>query len=437
MRTLEQIDSGVRQALQEPVAVFGYGVSGQAVLALFEKLGIAAVVYDEREGEGIARHFSSAEASKHGVVIYSPGFPGTHPWFDTARKEGCLLLGEMELAALFWEGDIVAITGTNGKTTLTEFLVYAFKRLGKDAVAAGNVGLPLSRVAANPQFEGLTAFCEISSFQAESLQRFTADALLWTNFSENHLDRYPDLEAYFRAKWKLLNLLRKNIFICDTTVADYARRFGLSLPSFTEVIRPESFARWVMPPSSAFSTPHQNSNLCLARRYWELLGLPPAALRSAAESFSPREHRLRQIAQIGGVAFWNDSKSTNFASALGALSSFSQPVLWIGGGQDRGGDLQRFVERLAPFVKNAFLIGETAPDLARLFNSRAIPATVFNSLAEAFASAVSASRNGDAIVFSPGFSSLDIFTNYIERGARFENLVASLKSSSSTPKESV
>src|SRR5208283_1591993 len=170
--------------LGRPVAVMGAGVSGDGTLRLLSRLGAKAVVYDKRGCE-----FTAERAREHGLVVFSPGFPLLHPWLECARKAGCICMAEIDFASVFWLGRIVAVTGTNGKTTLTEFLAHALGAAGIRARAAGNIGLPLTQLVAEegggaPQ---AIAVCEVSSFQAEPLGHFRADASLWTNFAEDHL----------------------------------------------------------------------------------------------------------------------------------------------------------------------------------------------------------------------------------------------------------
>ncbi|MBN2068059.1 MAG: UDP-N-acetylmuramoyl-L-alanine--D-glutamate ligase [Opitutales bacterium] len=413
--------------LSKPVAVFGYGVSGQAVISLLERLECQWVCYDEREGEQSTRSFPEVDAAKHNLVIYSPGFDPRHRWFDVARGNGCTVMAEMEFSARLWQGPVIAITGTNGKTTICDFLAYALKRSGRNTIAVGNIGYPLSKAVGLPEYDSVTAVAEVSSFQAEGLDHFRADALIWSNFSEDHLDRYKSMEEYFAAKWRLVERLRKPNLVVGESVALWAETFGYKLPEFAQVISPDSFNQWAMPHESAFQAKRQAYNLLLIRRFWEQESLPQTLLQSAAESFSPREHRLRLISRVSDIAFWNDSKATNFDSTIGALENFDAQVLWIGGGKDRGGDIGVFAEQIAPKIRYAFLIGETAPKMVEFLETFNVPCFCCVSLAEAVEMALQKALPGENVLFSPGFSSQDSFLSYVERGTVFENAVNSLK----------
>ena len=185
--------------LRQPVAVFGGGVSGQAVRGLLGCLGVRSEIFDQNAEAGDAQDFDRAQAGEHRLVVFSPGFPPNHAWLQAARAAGCACLGELDFASLFWRGRIVAITGTNGKTTLTEFLTHALGAAGETAFAVGNVGFPFSRLPLRTSAVEAIAVCEVSSFQAETLRHFRADATLWTNFAENHLERHAGMKDYFSA----------------------------------------------------------------------------------------------------------------------------------------------------------------------------------------------------------------------------------------------
>lgn len=425
------LPSAIANRLTRPVAVFGSGVSGAAVRDLLERNGLASVTYDERGGPGALAVFGEAEARKHALVVYSPGFAQNHPWIAAARREDVLCLGELDFAALFWAGPVVAVTGTNGKTTITEFLTFAFKRIGRDAVAVGNVGYPFSRIHEVSTHRTVLPVCEVSSFQAEDLRHFSPAALLWTNFDEDHLDRHADMEAYFRAKFKLVDRLAGRRLIVGESVVAWAARFHLELPAYTEVATRAEVEGLV--PEGVFSTYPQRENYALLRRYWLAEGLPLRALDEAARVFTPVRHRLGRIAEIGGVEFWNDSKGTNFHAVLGALSEFPAPVHWIGGGKCKGGDIRAFAEKLAASAAAGYLIGETGPEIAEVFAEKGKPARVYKTLAEAVtaagraAEAESASGSTAFVLLSPGFSSFDMFKSYAERGIAYEQAVFALR----------
>ena len=412
--------------LSRPAAVMGAGLSGRAAEALLKRQGFDVVVYDEHASDA-CQTFHPEYAQRHGLVVYSPGFSKEHPWLEIARSAGCRCLGELEFAAHCWQGRLIAITGTNGKTTLTQFLGFALRHVGWETVVAGNVGVPFSKVCAEASnTRGAVALCEVSSFQSESLEAFPAHTILWTNFSEDHLDRHTGLADYFKAKWRLIEVQRlKTRIIFGPSIPAAAERFGHTLPATALVVDPLE-EDGIPPEGSVFKTVPQQDNYRLAHAFWRAEGLPLGELQACARRFRLPPHRLQQIAEIKGIRFWNDSKATNFAATLAALSHFDKPVYWIGGGLPKGGDRASFVRQLASKVHTAFLIGTTAVDLERELGRQGTPARRFATLEAAVADAYALATPQGNVVLSPGFASFDMFPGYAERGICFEKAVLSL-----------
>jgi len=418
-----QIPEFLSRRLSRPVAVLGSGVSGDGTLRLLARLGAGSAVYDRRGTE-----FEPGRAHEHGLVVFSPGFHLLHPWLECARKAGCICMAEMDFASVFWLGRIVAVTGTNGKTTLTEFLAHALGRAGRRAWAAGNIGVPFTQVVAE---EGggappTVAVCEVSSFQAEQLGHFRADATLWTNFAEDHLERHGTLEAYFSAKWELVVRTASGRFLAGSSVERHAARFGRPMPAgaavATEGQRPDPRL-----DGTPFAFYPQRENFILAAAWWRIEGLDEDQLYAAAKTFRVGRHRLSRVAEIDGVTYWNDSKATNFHAVEAALAGLRERAVLIAGGRSKGGDLAGFVRRIAPRVSHALLIGETGPALAAAFDDCGVPHAVCDSLEDAVRGAAAAAPPGGNVLLCPGFASFDMFHNYEDRGERFERAVADLQ----------
>jgi len=416
--------------LQHPVAVFGGATSGSAVATLLAQLGARDVVFDERPDIGTAHAFTAADAAAFRLVVFSPGFNAGHPWLQTARAAGGTCLGELDFAALFWPGHVVAVTGTNGKTTLVEFLTHALLAEGEDVFGVGNIGFPFSRLITFKRDAGpdSIAVCEVSSFQAETLQHFRPDAVLWTNFAEDHLERHPGMRAYFQAKWNLAVRARPEAVFAGSSVQRSALEYGQTLPP-AAVISTEGLAPDPRLAGTVFASYPQRENFELARAWWRHDGRAEADLYAAARTFKTGRHRLAPVRELRGVTFWNDSKATNFHAVEAALNTVPPPVHLIAGGRAKGGDLAGFVRRIAPKVRHCWLIGETAPALAALCAGQHLPHTVCASLAEAVQGAFAAARPGDHVLLSPAFASFDMFRGYADRGERFEKLVHSLGTS--------
>jgi len=414
----------LRSRLSLPVAVFGKAVSGAGAVSLLAKLGAEAVVYDSSTAE-----FTAEAARRHALVIFSPGFTLLHPWLELARKSGSICLAEIDFASLFWRGRMVAVTGTNGKTTLTEFLAGALCGAGRRALATGNIGLPFSRVVADEDGgePELTAVCEVSSFQAEQLGYFSADALLWTNFAEDHLERHRGMDQYFAAKWELVLRTKAGHLFAGSSVGRYAAQFGRTVPPGA-LVPTESQPADPRLAGTPFALYPQRENFILASAWWRSEGLDEGALLAAAKSFRIGRHRLTNVATIDGVTYWNDSKATNFHAVEAALAGFPRPVVLIAGGRSKGGDVHGFAMRIFPKVAHAVLIGETGAALAGAFEALGVANSVSLTLEDAVrcaAAAAAAAAAGD-VILSPGFASFDMFRSYEDRGDRFECAVADL-----------
>jgi len=416
----------LKPLLVQPVAVFGGGVSGQAVLSLLKKLGARGELYDEKQSDA-RREFSAAQAKAYRLVVFSPGFPLDHLWLRAARAAGCTCLGELDFAGLLWRGTVIAITGTNGKTTLTEFLTHALKQVGRSAKATGNVGYPFSQLVADTDggvFDNV-AVCEVSSFQAETLLHFRADSALWTNLAEDHLERHPSMRAYFEAKWRLFDRTVGGVILAGTSVQRFAAEFGRVLPVEAAVATEDQPAD-VLLAGTVFDHYPQRENFLLAATWWQRAGLSEADLYAAAHSFKLGRHRLARVAVRDGVTYWNDSKATNFHAVEGALSFFTGPVLLILGGKSKGGDVPGFISRVAPRIKHAFLIGDTRDSLAEACTRFHVPHSLCTGLQEAVQRASQTAVGADHVLLSPGFSSFDLFRNYEDRGNQFEQFVNKL-----------
>jgi UDP-N-acetylmuramoylalanine--D-glutamate ligase len=414
----------IRPLLSHPVAIFGGGVSGRALTALVARLGAQGMVFDAHPSDGDFGDFTAADATAHRLVLFSPGFTPTHPWLSAARAAGALCLGELDFASLFWRGPFVAITGTNGKTTLTEFLTHALNAAGFDATATGNIGYPLSQLVVDRSggTPDAYALCEVSSFQAETLRHFRADSALWINFAEDHLERHGSMETYFMAKWRLLERCIGGHIHVGSSVQRFAARFGQTLPA-DACVSSEDQSGDVLLQGTLFSDYPQRENFLLASAWWRAAGLREVALYAAARSFAPARHRLERVGESNGITWWNDSKATNFHAAEAALSRFQHPVLLIAGGKSKGGDLHGFVRRIAPRVRHAALIGETRHVLATFCGAEKISYTLCNDLAQAVHTLAALATPGDQVLLSPGFASLDQFAGYAERGDQFTALV--------------
>lgn len=430
-----EIPQLLKPFFEKPVAVFGYGVSGKAVVQVLQNLRVAYTIYDEAHNTNLYPHFLAEVANSHSLIVYSPGFVTDHPWLDLARNAGCLCLSELDFASFFWKGKIIAVTGTNGKSTLTCLLSEALNAIGKTATACGNIGSPLSAQYAYFENNQAIAVCEVSSFQAEALEYFVPDIVIWTNFDVDHLDRHPDLRSYFDAKWNLIKRLNTGELFIGETVASNAKLYGYSLPPKTIVCSQIHTDRSILLSSGIFSAAPQAENYLLALAYWNAQHFDCEILIKTALSFKPLPHRLQKIAEVKGIGFWNDSKGTNFSSTIAAMKSFKKSIFWIGGGKLKGGDQEVLVNNISPYIEEAFLIGESAPVLEEKLSEHNIRVQSLFSLEDAVEAAFNSailSEKTKEILFSPAFSSLDMFKNAEERGNFFQKKVLELKIAQNT-----
>lgn len=415
--------------MSKPYAIFGAGLSAQAACRLAESQGIEVVVIDEA-GSGDQCTFDRSDLSRFDCFVFSPGFSLEHPWRVLAEGSTVPCVGELAFAARFWAGSIVAVTGTNGKTTLTKLLERALNLAGHDCVAAGNIGYPFSdAVLSDVNHPGAYVVLEISSFQAELAEGLELDALLWTNFAEDHLDRYCSMASYFEAKARLFDCLKLDgICVVGPQVAYWME--GQSLGFDACVVAYEDAD--LLPSLDARSVFHRfpySENFSLAAEYWWLSGESLEVLAEVGNSFQLAPHRLDVVAERDGVRFWDDSKATNFHATLAALESVGRPVVWIGGGRAKGGNVEAFALEVAGLVDAAVLYGEVAGRLEDAFAgglSSVHKYARFEDAVRAAAELASAWPEAN-VLLSPGFASFDQFSSYGARGKSFTDTVLSLK----------
>jgi UDP-N-acetylmuramoylalanine--D-glutamate ligase len=411
---------------QNDAAILGAGISGNGASALLKQLGWDHRIYDEQ-----GRAFTYEEARKCSIVVCSPGFIKDHKWRKIARDCNKKVITETDFASRYTKAKIIAITGTNGKTTLATFLTHLWNTIGRTAVCAGNVGVPLSQLVADGIEDETTVFLETSSFQSADLEFINPEATLWTNFDEDHLDYHKTRENYFYAKAKLLELTADGSVMVGQTVNDFAKKIHYKLPVQCDVVDRSEVDKINLDSEHFLSTYPQQENMALAYSFARKEGINDRLFRNAIENYTPEPHRLQKIGSVGKATFWNDSKATNFSSALAACKNFKGNLFWIGGGRSKGGILNEFVRKVRPLIQHAFLIGESRQVLSELFAEEEFSSVLCNSLEEAVRKAFFTVTEKTNILLSPGFASFDDFKNYEHRGNSFKKFVLDLKNISS------
>lgn len=423
------VSAKLTKEMYKKVAIFGAGASGRSAQALAMGLGMEVCLFDEA-GKGYAAEFDKEYLENFDAFVFSPGFAASHPWRLIVEGSSSPCYGELGFAAWHWRGPILGITGTNGKTSLTSLISNALKASGAHAIKAGNIGLPLSDfILSSANTDQTYAVCEISSFQAELTRGLQLDGFFWTNFEEDHLDRYASREEYFAAKRRLIGCLK----------AGAPAFLGAGVPTFdpsvsnasnTLVVSGDSRHLAKLAAGSPFCRSPQSSNFALAAAFWEHSNLPMRPLVESANNFKLAPHRLSLVSEWCGVQFWNDSKATNFHAALSALSATERNIYWITGGSGKGGDLESFVQKAAPKVRKAFLYGSVSEKMAGCFHATAAlfeqQIDFFKAVKAATEAALMDERPA-AVLLSPGFASFDQFSGYAARGEAFIAAISKLK----------
>ena len=410
-----------RKLRVKPVAVFGAGISGKGICKLLTYLDWGYRLYDH---EGL--HFDEEEAKLCSFVISSPGFKLNHRWRIIAEKMHIKVISDIDFSSYFINSRIIGITGTNGKSTVATFLAHHWNRLGLKAICAGNIGTPLSEcIIKGSDVENI--FLEISSFQSKDMVSTKLESLLWTNFDEDHLDYHESVEEYFFSKAKLFNLIDNDKVFVGRTVSDFAKKIGYELPEGVKVIEADK-NKFNFKKSNLFlETYPQRENIAMISEFLKNEKTQSSEIEKSISTYQPEPHRLQKIGTIQNAHFWNDSKSTNFASTLAACKNFDGNVYWIGGGKIKGGKIKEFARNIIPLINRAFLIGESAPLLAKIFNKEGLPYAIFNSIEQALIEAYEEVSTITNILLSPGFASYDLFKNFEDRGNCFEKSFLHLK----------
>jgi UDP-N-acetylmuramoylalanine--D-glutamate ligase len=376
-------------------------------------------------------------------LVKSPGVPQDSPVVAAARKRGIDVIGELELGWRISPNRFVAVTGTNGKTTVTKWLGHVFRCAGMPVAVAGNVGTPLASTAGKLDPE-TTVVCECSSFQLEDSTAFAPEVAVLLNFSPDHLDRHGTLEAYLDAKLRIFaSQPGEGTAIWDAgepVLADAVVRGGAARRLYgTDCTAPECAvwfadgairdAEGVLADRSelALAGEHNLRNAMAVATAALSAGVPREAVAAGLRDFAGVPHRLEPVAEIDGVVFVNDSKATNVAAALAALRSFGDGVHAIFGGSLKGERFGELAPAAAGHCAACYLIGESAEALAEDLATAGVPLRRSGDLATAVAQAAAAARPGETVLLAPACASFDAFENFEQRGRRFRELVEELR----------
>lgn len=433
------------------IAVLGAGGSGYAAAALGLSRGAAVSVFDSGDPAKLAPAVAKFAAlgaplvcggeamsapRGYDLCVVSPGIDASWPIAKAFAAASGEFMGEIEFAWRLGDAPVVAITGTNGKTTTTSLIAAILNAAGLSAVAAGNIGLPYSEVVLSGERRDWIVL-EVSSFQLETVSTFSPRIAVWLNFAPDHMDRYATVEDYFGAKFRIFgNLGPGDLAVhkleCDlglsgrtTTFSAFSTGGDLAYAS-GRILHPAS-GRTFDFDQGELQGKHNAENVMAALAVADELGLAWDNVRDAVLRFTPPPHRCEKVAVIDGAIYLNDSKSTNLHSLESALAGQEAPVVLIAGGKDKGLDFAELRDLAGRMVREAVCIGEITDHITAAWDG-AVSCRRAASVEDAVAQARSLARPGEVVLFSPGTSSFDMFTGYEARGETFRRAVRSLAS---------
>ncbi len=403
---------------------------------------------------------SSRVFQESDLIVVSPGVSHTIAPIVAARSKGVEVVGEVELAARFIKAPLVAVTGTNGKTTTTKLLGQMLQNSGMTTFVGGNIGNPLIEYVSSGQKEQLVV-AEISSFQLDTIDRFRPHVSILLNITADHLDRYPDFEAYADSKMQIFKnqqtddvaVLNGSDALIRAKAADIkSRRLffpalqaaeqGAVLNGKRIILHVDKFE----PLQTGYQNPnskiqdqihlditrtaligrHNHENVCAASLAALAAGGTVEGIQQTLVEFKGLPHRIEHVATINNIHFYNDSKATNVDGVLRALDCFSRPVLLLMGGRDKGSNFKVLADSIGKHVKELIVMGEAAGSIKNVLGRRT-PTKMADSMDAAVATAFADANPNEVVLLSPGCASFDWYGSYAERGDDFRRAVEKIK----------
>ena len=437
------------------IIILGGGESGVGAAVLAKKKGLEVFLSDrgaikehykqQLQAEGI--DFEEGEHSEERIlasnwVIKSPGIPKKAPLIQKIKEKGIRLSSEIEFAAEFTDAKIVAVTGSNGKTTTTSLIYHILKNSGLNVGLGGNIGKSFAMQVATENFEYYVL--EISSFQLDDIQHFRPYISLLLNLSPDHLDQYNyNYEEYALAKFRIAeNQENDNYFIYNKddemsmrllqelnlrvkkipfSMKEKLNEGGYSVDENLVIKLREEFSMKI--EDLALVGKHNVANSLAASIARKLLNISNESIRNSLMTFQVVEHRLEEVAERDGVKYINDSKATNVNATYYALESMKRPVIWIVGGVDKGNDYSEIADLVKRKVKAVICMGLDNSKIISFFEGMKENIYDTSSMEEAVHTAKKLAQNGDAVLLSPCCASFDLFDNYEDRGRKFKTEV--------------
>lgn len=448
---------------EKKVLVVGSGISGVAATELLKKKGIEVILFDGNKDldvealrkktpifsdvDIILGELNDRELEEVDLVVLSPGVPTDLPMVEAMRAKSIPIWGEIELAYYFAKGDVVAITGTNGKTTTTALTGEIMANYFRDVKVVGNIGIPYTSVAADTTDETVTV-AEISSFQLETIHEFHPKVTAILNITPDHLNRHHTMECYIHTK-KSITKNQKSDEVCVLNYEDEVlRAFGSELnccPLFFSSARKLEKGLYLEEESIYYTDgiktekvidvnelnilgTHNYENVMAAVGMALTMGVPMEKIRETLKVFQAVEHRIEYVTEINGVRFYNDSKGTNPDAAIKGIKAMNRPTYLIGGGYDKQSEYDEWIESFDGKVKKLVLIGQTREEIADCARKHGfLDVVLCDSLEEAIDVCYQNAVSGDAVLLSPACASWGMFKNYEERGRIFKEYVRGLQ----------
>lgn len=444
------------------IVILGSGESGTGAAMLAKKQGFDVFVSDKgmipdnfkNELNTIGVPFEEGNHTAELIlnateIIKSPGIPDNAPLVAEARAKGIAIINELEFAARYTQAKIIAITGTNGKTTTTSLVYHVLKTAGFDVAVAGNIGISMARLITERDYAYFVL--EVSSFQLDNMYNFKADIAVLCNITPDHLDRYNyELQNYVDAKFRITqNQTEKDVFIyCaedeltinniekhqikatqipfsydkQLAVGAYVNQGQIIINTTTENLNP--FTMYIN--ELALKGRHNAYNSMAAAIIGQVLNIRKESIRESLISFQNVEHRLESVITTAGVEYINDSKATNVNSTWYALESMEKPTVWIAGGVDKGNDYGLLKEMVKEKVRIIVCLGLDNRKIHEAFGADVDMIINTTSMNEAVHVAKQMAKKGEAVLLSPACASFDLFKNYEDRGRQFKKAVRDL-----------
>ena len=446
---------------EKKVLVFGSGISGVGAVKLLEKHGADVVLYDgnvnldleklkNNLGEGCKAEIILGELPEEvmdelDLVVLSPGVPTDLPVVNAMRDKGVAIIGEVELAYQFGKGDVLAITGTNGKTTTTTLLGQIMRDYHGDVFVVGNIGNPYT-IAADEMTENSVAVAEMSSFQLETIVTFRPNVSAILNYTPDHLNRHHTMEAYIEAKENIAKNQTENDFCIlnyeDEIMRAFSEKLNCQVLFFSSQHKLEK-GIYLEDGNIIYKNPeevvvcnvnelqilgtHNYENVMAAVCMAAVYGVPMDSIRKTIKAFSGVEHRIEYVTEKKGVAYYNDSKGTNPDAAIKGIQAMNRRTVLIGGGYDKNSEYTEWINSFDGKVKKLILIGATREKIAADAEKCGFHDYVFaDTFEEAVLLAADTAEAGEAVLLSPACASWGMFPNYEVRGEKFKEIVNSL-----------